>query len=142
MKRFEGLRLEAYDDRGTPAIGYGHNATSNRPPVPTKGMRITLEEADRILHNDAEAIAGEVRKVLKGKKLKQHQFDALTLHNFQMGQTQFTKTKAVQAILADQHEAAVLALMVEKANATADKGLRRRRLIETQIFNGEKPTKW
>jgi peptidoglycan hydrolase-like protein with peptidoglycan-binding domain len=142
MKRFEGLRLEPYDDRGSLAIGYGHNSTSNRPPKPVKGMKITIQEADKILHDDAEAIAGEVRKVLKGKKLKQGQFDALVLHNFQMGQTQFTRTKAVQALLNDNHESAVLALMVEKANATADKGLRRRRLIETQIFNGEYPTKW
>lgn len=142
MKRFEGLRLEAYDDRGSWAIGYGHNATSNRPPKPVKGMKITLQEADEILHRDAEAIAGEVRKVLKGKKLKQGQFDALVLHCFQMGQTQFTKTKAIQALIQDNHESAVLALMIEKANATADKGLRRRRLVETQIFNGEYPTKW
>jgi GH24 family phage-related lysozyme (muramidase) len=142
MKRFEGLRLEAYDDVGSWAIGYGHNATSKRPPIPVKGMRITKEEADRILHSDAESIAAEVRKVLKGSELKQHQFDAMVLSCFQLGQTSFTKARATQAILNGAHDSAVLALMIEKANKTPNAGLRRRRLVESQIWNGEQPTKW
>jgi GH24 family phage-related lysozyme (muramidase) len=142
MKRFEGLRLEAYDDRGTPAIGYGHNATSNRSPVPTTGMKITLEEADRILHNDAEAIAAEVRKVLAGAKLKQHQFDALVLDFFQRGQTQATNTSAVIGIKAGAKDDQVYELLKAQAARTKDKGLSRRRLVEALIWNGDKPTKW
>jgi GH24 family phage-related lysozyme (muramidase) len=142
MKRFEGLRLEAYDDVGSWAIGYGHNATSGRPPKPYKGMKITEKEADEILHRDAEAIAAEVRKVLKGWAFTQNQFDALVLNNFQLGQTQFTKNRATKKIKANGSDQEVYEQLVAQANATPNAGLKRRRLVQAQIWNGEKPTKW
>jgi GH24 family phage-related lysozyme (muramidase) len=142
MKRFEGLRLEAYDDVGSWAIGYGHNATSRRPPQPFKGMRITEAEADNILRADAEAIAAEVRKVLKGWAFTQDQFDALVLNNFQLGQTQFTKNRATKAIKANASDKEVYDQLVAQANATPNAGLKRRRMVQAQIWNGEKPTKW
>jgi lysozyme len=139
MKRFEGLRLEAYSDRGTPAIGWGHNATSKRPPLVTMGMKITLEDAQAILAQDAEAIAAEVRKVLKGVMLKQHQFDALVLDCFQRGQTQFTKTNVVELL---KHGLDASDAFHAQSEATKDPGLKRRRKVEAQIFDGDKPTKW
>jgi GH24 family phage-related lysozyme (muramidase) len=142
MKRFEGLRLEAYDDVGSWAIGYGHNATSRRPPQPFKGMRITEAEADNILRADAEAIAAEVRKVLKGWAFTQDQFDALVLNNFQLGQTQFTKNRATKKIKANGSDQEVYEQLVAQANATPSPGLKRRRMVQAQIWNGEKPTKW
>jgi GH24 family phage-related lysozyme (muramidase) len=142
MKRFEGLELEAYDDVGSWAIGYGHNATSGRPPRPFKGMKITKEEADNILRADAEAIAAEVRKVLKGWAFTQDQFDALVLNNFQLGQTQFTKNRATKKIKANGSDKEVYEQLVAQANATPNAGLKRRRMVQAQIWNGEKPTKW
>jgi GH24 family phage-related lysozyme (muramidase) len=142
MKRFEGLKLEAYDDVGSWAIGFGHNATSRRPPQPYKGMKITEKEADEILHRDAEAIAAEVRKVLKGWAFTQNQFDALVLNNFQLGQTQFTKNRATKKIKANGSDQEVYEQLVAQANATPNAGLKRRRLVQAQIWNGEKPTKW
>jgi GH24 family phage-related lysozyme (muramidase) len=139
MKRFEGLRLTAYDDVGSWAIGWGHNTTSNRPPKVYQGMTITEAEAVEILKNDAEAIAAEVRKVLKGIRLTQHQFDALVLDNFQRGQTQFTKTEVVQALKEGRDASPAF-----HAQATTSKnaGLNRRRKIEALIFDGQSPTKW
>jgi lysozyme len=142
MKRFEGLRLTAYDDVGSWAIGYGHNATSRRPPQPFKGMKITEAEADNILRADAEAIAAEVRKVLKGWAFTQDQFDALVLNCFQLGQTQFTKNRATKAIKANASDKEVYEQLVAQANATPNAGLKRRRMVQAQIWNGEKPTKW
>jgi lysozyme len=142
MKRFEGLRLTAYDDVGSWAIGYGHNATSGRQPTPFKGMKITEAEADNILRADAEAIAAEVRKVLKGWAFTQDQFDALVLNNFQLGQTQFTKNRATKKIKANGSDKEVYEQLVAQANATPNAGLKRRRLVQAQIWNGEKPTKW
>jgi GH24 family phage-related lysozyme (muramidase) len=142
MKRFEGLKLEAYDDVGSWAIGFGHNATSRRPPQPYKGMTITEREADEILHRDAEAIAAEVRKVLKGWAFTQNQFDALVLNNFQLGQTQFTKNRATKKIKANGSDQEVYEQLVAQANATPNAGLKRRRMVQAAIWNGEKPTKW
>jgi lysozyme len=143
MKRFEGLELEAYMDAGVDwAIGYGHNATSRRPPQPYKGMKITEKEANEILHRDAEAIAAEVRKVLKGWAFTQDQFDALVLNCFQLGQTQFTKNRATKKIKANGSDKEVYEQLVAQANATPNAGLKRRRMVQAQIWNGEKPTKW
>jgi GH24 family phage-related lysozyme (muramidase) len=142
MKRFEGLRTTAYDDVGSWAIGYGHNATSGRPPTPYKGMVISPAEANKILHRDAEAIAAEVRKVLKGWAFTQDQFDALVLNCFQLGQTSFTKNRATKAIKANGTDKEVYDQLVAQANATPNAGLKRRRLVQAQIWNGEKPTKW
>jgi GH24 family phage-related lysozyme (muramidase) len=139
MKRFEGLRLEAYDDVGSWAIGYGHNATSKRKPIPMKGMKITEEEANEILHADAEAIGDEVKKVLKGCKVTQAMFDALTLDCFQRGMTQFAKTPVVAAIK-NGDEDPVVAFTRQAVHKNA--GVTRRREVQVLIFKGEKPTKW
>ena len=138
MKRFEGLRLKAYDDVGSWAIGYGHNATSKRAPIPYEGMTITEEEANKILHADAEAIGAEVRKVLKGCKVTQDMFDAFTLDNFQRGQTQFTKTPVVKAIKEGGDWLEAFTKQATHANA----GVTRRRKVQVLIAKGEKPTKW
>ncbi len=139
FKRFEGLMLTAYNDRGTLAIGYGHNASSKRPPIPTGTMKITAEEAEAILKADLVEIEAEVRKVLGPVMLKQCQFDALLLDCFQRGQTQFTKTPAVEAIKSGGDASAA---MHAQSDSTKDLGLKRRRLVEAQIFDGDKPTKW
>ena len=148
MKRFEGKALKVYDDVGSLAGLYGHNVSSGREPIweyagqtVYKGRKLDDAFADEVLRADAEAIAAEVRKVLKGVMLKQHQFDALVLDNFQRGQTQFTKTDVVQLLKQGNEIQASAAFHMQSARTTKD-GLKRRRKIEAQIFDGEKPTKW
>ena len=141
MKRFEGVRLQAYDDVGSWAIGYGHNETSKRPPIPYKGMTITKEEAEDILKEDAEAISAEVRKVLKGSYLEtQAQFDALVLDCFQRGQTQFTRQPVVAAIRAGDLKKASEAFRKQARHKS--EGVARRRSVQADIFDGLEPTKW
>ena len=141
MKRFEGVRLQAYDDVGSWAIGYGHNETSKRPPIPYKGMTITKEEAEDILKEDAEAISAEVRKVLKGSYLEtQAQFDALVLDCFQRGQTQFTRQPVVAAIRAGDLKLASKAFRKQARHKS--EGVARRRSVQADIFDGLEPTKW
>lgn len=82
IKRYEGLRLEAYRcPAGVLTIGYGH----------TKGVKtgdkITQAKADELLREDV----GEVEKVLNqqiiltGVKLRQGQFDALVSFAYNLG---------------------------------------------------------
>lgn len=82
IKKYEGLRLEAYKcPAGVPTIGYGH----------TKGVKtgdtITSAKADEFLREDV----GEVEKVLNqqmiltGIKLRQGQYDALVSFAFNLG---------------------------------------------------------
>ena len=52
IKRWEGLRLTAYQDSvGVWTIGYGHTAEAG-PPAPKAGMKITEKEATDILARD------------------------------------------------------------------------------------------
>lgn len=81
----EGLRLTAYRDSvGVWTIGVGHAATSGRPPIPRAGMRITREEAMRILADDLrEAYEPAVRAVLG--PVPQHVFDGAVSFHFNTG---------------------------------------------------------
>ena len=82
IKRFEGLRLEAYlDQAGVWTIGYGH----------TKGVnpndRITEAQAEA--HLRADLNAAEVCLHQYAPKLNQNQFDALASFIFNLGCTNF-----------------------------------------------------
>lgn len=81
----EGLRTKAYRDSvGVWTIGYGHAATSGRPPIPKAGMTITKAEAMEILKRDlAEAYEPAVRKALGS--VPQHVFDGAVSFHFNTG---------------------------------------------------------
>jgi len=52
LKRWEGLRLQAYQDvKGIWTIGYGHTSAAGKPFV-QKGMTITAREAEEMLARD------------------------------------------------------------------------------------------
>ncbi|QCT20823.1 lysozyme [Jejubacter calystegiae] len=79
IKRFEGCRLSAYQDSvGAWTIGYGH--TDGVQP----GDKISQEEADRLLTEDAAAFGEEVM-ILVTVPLNQNQFDALVSFTYNLG---------------------------------------------------------
>jgi len=52
LKRWEGLRLQAYPDvKGVWTIGYGHTSAAGTPYV-QKGLKITAEQAETIFARD------------------------------------------------------------------------------------------
>src|SRR6185437_6241595 len=79
-KKFEGLRLTAYQDQvGVWTIGYGHTG-----PEVHGGLAITEDQADLLLHSDvAAAVACVNRAVTAG--ISQSQFDALVDFVFNLG---------------------------------------------------------
>jgi GH24 family phage-related lysozyme (muramidase) len=140
MKRIEGLRLEPYNDRGTLAIGYGHNDSSGQPPKVTKGMKITATEAEQILLADMTECLRYIKAWVK-VPLTQGQVDALILFIFQQGATNFRK-KAVPMINEKLHWS--FAKYMENYVFTSDptKGLDRRFDLQAEIYRGNRPTKW
>lgn len=140
MKRIEGLRLEPYNDRGTLAIGYGHNAASGQPPKVVSGMRISAEQAEQILRSDM----GECLRYIKAwvkVPLTQGQVDALILFIFQQGATNFKK-KAVPYVNDKLHWSFAKFMENYKFKSDPSKGLDRRFKLQAQIYRGERPTKW
>ena len=80
IRKSEGLRLQAYNDSGgTLTIGYGHTG----PDVSVK-KKITMDEAEQLLHNDVTHAADSVLQ-LTGGNVSQGQLDALTSFVFNLG---------------------------------------------------------
>lgn len=137
-KRFEGKMLKAYWDRTDWAIGYGHNNGSGVPPAVKEGMEITDEEADKILDADLALQARYINKLVT-VPLTQGQIDALILHVFQQGPGNFRRGAVMPLVNSGEFDKAAETI---KNWPTKNAGLQRRRLVESQIFSGEKPTKW
>lgn len=95
IERFEGLILQAYDDRGdhivpvggtaigTLTIGYGHTNAAGAPAV-TPGMSITQAQADSILASDLRSVEADVNRLVK-VPISQNQYDALVSFQFNTG---------------------------------------------------------
>lgn len=77
IKRWEGLRLTAYQDagKGIWTIGWGHTAAAGSP-VPVEGMTITREEADAILARDVSVFERFVENIVT-VPLNDNEFAAL-----------------------------------------------------------------
>lgn len=79
LKDLEGLRLDAYPDKGGVwTIGYGH--TKGVKP----GDRITLAESDEFLREDLAFFAAAVLKLVR-RPMTQGQFDALVCFAYNCG---------------------------------------------------------
>ena len=71
IKSFEGLRLQAYQDSaGVWTIGYGTTRGVK------SGMKISKEQAERMLLNDVQRFEPEVQRLVTAP-LNQNQWDAL-----------------------------------------------------------------
>jgi len=79
IKRYEGLRLDAYLDAvNVPTIGYGHTHGV------VMGTKISAPEAEEFLRGDLEQFETGVAKLLT-VTIRQSQFDALVSFAFNLG---------------------------------------------------------
>lgn len=133
IKRFEGLRLEAYQDvAGIWTIGYGHIRTAK------PGMVITEQEAERLLKEDlrdAERAVSDLVKV----KINENEFSALVSLVFNIGRGAFSRSTTLRKLNAGDHKGAADAIELwNKATVSGKKtvvqGLVRRRAAEKALF--------
>lgn len=83
IKRFEGLRLTAYNDgTGVMTIGYGHTGDVKA------GETITQAEADSYFREDVKWAVDTVNNAVK-VKLQKNQFDALVSFAYNVGEGAF-----------------------------------------------------
>lgn len=84
IKKYEGLRLEAYKcPAGIPTIGYGHTGTVNGQKI-QMGMKITKDKAEDLLKKDLAVFEKGVSASVK-VPLTQTQFDALVSFAYNLG---------------------------------------------------------
>ncbi len=78
IKKFEGCKLKAYKcPAGIWTIGYGHIKGV------TKGMEITQEEAEKMLDEDINEFAEQIKKL--NLQLNENQFNAILSFAFNVG---------------------------------------------------------
>ncbi|MCW0320093.1 lysozyme [Pantoea dispersa] len=129
IKRFEGLRLEAYRDSvGIPTIGYGHTHGVKMGDV------ITGAQADDFLREDLKVAELTINTNAK-VKLTQGQFDALASFVFNLGSGNFVKSTLLKKLNTGDY-AGVADEFGKWVNAGGKKlpGLVKRRAAEREVF--------
>jgi lysozyme len=131
-KRYEGLRLKAYQDQGGVwTIGYGHTG----PDVHADQV-VSPMEAEALLRVDLRAAIDHVNRLVTAP-LEQNQFDGLVDFCFNAGRGSFSRSTLLTVINARQFPQAVQEfgrwILV---NGQPNPGLQRRRAAECAMFQG------
>jgi len=130
-ERFEGLRLQAYQDSvGVWTIGYGHTS-----PDVHAGLTITENQARILLAADVAWAVACVNKSVTST-INQNQFDALVDFTFNLGCASLVQSTLLRLINASDFVAAAPQfLRWNKAGGKVLKGLTLRRQAEMDLFN-------
>lgn len=130
IRRFEGLRLEAYRDAaGIWTVGYGHTG-----PDVHEGMVITPAEAERLLAVDLQRFEAAVERSVV-RPATQGQFDAMVSLCYNIGPNAFQQSTVLRRFNAgNDHGAAEAFILWVRARGTILEGLVRRRAAEIVRF--------
>jgi lysozyme len=131
-KRYEGLRLKAYQDSGGIwTVGYGHTGPDVRA-----GREVTALEAEALLRADLRSAIDCVNAAVK-VPLAQNHFDALVDFTYNAGRGSFLRSALLQRLnkgdLAGADDQFALWIHV---NGQPSRGLQRRRAAESAMFRG------
>ena len=134
IKKFEGLRLDAYlCPAGVWTIGYGHTDAAG-PPRVVPGLKITASDANDILRRDLrkyELAVDEAVIVF----LLQHQFDALVSLCYNIGPPNFQRSSLVRKLNRGEYDAIPAEFMKwNKVRGKEVSGLTRRRRAEAALW--------
>lgn len=134
LRRFEGLRLKAYQDQGGVwTVGYG--ATG---PGIQQGTEWSEAQAEEQLQHRCEAISSILSGCVK-PMLAQHQFDALVSFCYNVGQGAFRGSTLLRKLnQRDFPGAADEFLRWDKVHGVPTPGLAKRRAAERDLFLGGK----
>lgn len=103
IKKFEGLRLEAYfDSVGVLTIGYGHTGQDV-----TEGMKIDEAVADALLRRDVASAEGCVNGCVT-VEITQQEFDALVSFAFNLGCRTLKNSTLLRKLNASDYDGAAL----------------------------------
>lgn len=129
IKRFEGVRLNAYDDGvGVWTIGVGH----------IKGVKpgdvATADQVDRWLREDAQEAEDAVNRLARAP-LTQAQFDALVSFTFNLGAGALERSTLLKRLNGRDYDAAANEfLRWNIAGGRVLAGLTKRRIAERMLF--------
>lgn len=129
IKKWEGLRLQAYLDTGDVwTVGYGHTRTAR------KGMRITEAEAEYLLAQDVKWAVQAVDNLVH-VPLNKNQRSALVSFVYNVGRTQFANSTLLKKLnMKDYQGASKEFLRWVYDNGRFIPGLKNRRKDELKRF--------
>lgn len=126
IQRFEGCRLEAYQDAvGVWTIGYGH--TSGVKP----GMKITQSVATELLKKDLVKAELAVTKYDNKYHWKQNEYDALVSFAYNIGSINQLTARGTRT----REEISAKIPEYRKAGGKVLNGLVKRRAAEKELFD-------
>lgn len=137
IREFEGCVLTAYPDPATGGdpitVGYGHTG-----PEVHLGMKITQQDADRMLEDDLLKFERGVTELVK-VPISQNEFDSLVAFAFNLGLGNLKSSTLLRLLNENAHHAEVAAqfLRWDRANGKQMAGLTRRRKAEAAMFLGQ-----
>lgn len=134
VKKWEGCKLTAYKcPANVWTIGYGHTSAAGEPKV-VQGMKISADEAERILAQDLVKYEQAVERAIT-RPMTQPQFDAMTSLCFNIGQGAFAGSSVARRFNEGNISGAADAfLMWNKAGGRVLTGLENRRKDERAHF--------
>lgn len=134
IKEFEGLALEAYDDVGHLAIGYGHNVIGNEPFKITEHSTITESQAEILLKLDIQRFEKVVNTAIKADT-DQNQYDAMISLAYNIGDNAFLKSSVLKYHNAKNYKiAADKFLLWKNVSGTFNKNIFLRRIMEANLY--------
>lgn len=130
IKEFEGCKLQAYKcPANVWTIGYGHTGSEVHA-----GLKITQQEAERLLKNDLIIHCNNVEKLVT-VPLNQNQFDALVSFEYNIGYNAFRTSTLLKLLNQKKYkEAAEQFTRWKYAGGKILAGLVRRREKEKALF--------
>jgi GH24 family phage-related lysozyme (muramidase) len=134
VKRFEGLRLNSYQDSvGVWTIGYGTTRINGAPVGP--GMTITQAEADKLLLDHLNTDSAKTVQTRTKALITQSMFDAMTCFVYNVGQGNFGKSTLLSELNSSKYlESANQFTVWNKAGGNVLPGLTARRIAEKDLF--------
>lgn len=130
IKKFEGLRLEAYlCPAGVWTIGYGHTKGVK------KGQVITQLEADNLLKEDLSSFEKGVTSLIKSN-INQNQFDSLVSFAFNLGLANLKSSTLLKKVNANPNDRTIVDEFLKwvYAKKVFLEGLHRRRQAEANLY--------
>jgi len=141
VKRWEGLRLNAYKDvAGVWTIGYGTTARAGVGITPKAGMKITQAEAEHYLHMELDHVAEGVAGMIK-VPVTPNQFGALVSLGYNIGLGALKRSSTIRYLNNGDYDRACknIGLWNKARNPSTGKlevvqGLKNRRADEQRFF--------
>ena len=130
IKKFEGLRLEAYlCPAGVWTIGYGHTKGVK------KGQVITQLEADNLLKEDLSSFEKGVTSLIKSN-INQNQFDSLVSFAYNLGLSNLKRSTLLKKVNSNSNDRTIVDEFIKwiYAGGKPLEGLKRRRQAEAYLY--------